>query len=73
MNDIKRIDFEEGYADSDGNFIDGMNRKIAILYNRNIISYEEVCKLINSGEYEWDNRIVVTTSIRADNLKGNKR
>ena len=69
---IMRIDFEEGYTNSNGDFIDGMTEKITILYNKRVISYEEVCELIDSGDYKYDNRIVVTTSTRADNLRGAK-
>lgn len=72
MDKIKRIDFEMGYADSDGEFIGGMTEKVTILYNESVINYEEVCRLINSGEYEYDSRVVVTTPIQADNLRGNK-
>ena len=72
MDNIKRIDFEMGYADSDGEFIKGMTEEITVLYNESVINYEEVCRLIDSGEYEYDNRVVVTTPIQADNLRGNK-
>lgn len=70
MSNIKRIDFEMGYTNSDGEFIDGMTEKISVLYNEGVINYEEVCRLIDSGEYEYDNRVVVTTPIQADNLRG---
>ena len=70
MDNIKRIDFEMGYADSDGEFIKGMTEEVAVLYNENVINYEEVCMLIDSGEYEYDSRVVVITPIQADNLRG---
>lgn len=72
MNNIKRIDFEMGYTNSDGKFIKGMTEKVTVLYNESVINYEEVCKLIDSGEYEYDSRVVVTTPTRADNLRGIK-
>lgn len=72
MDKIKRIDFEMGYTNSDGEFIGGMTEKVTILYNESVINYEEVCKLIDSDMYEYDCRIVVTTPIQADNLRGNK-
>lgn len=71
--EIMRIDFEEGYTNSDGDFIDGMTEEITILYNKRVIRYEEVCELINSGEYRYDNRIVVTTPTQADNLRGKRK
>ena len=71
MDNIKRIDFEMGYTDSDGEFIKGMTEEVTILYNESVINYEEVCRLIDSGEYEYDSRVVVTTPTRADNLRGN--
>lgn len=73
MENIMRVDFEEGYTNSNGDFIDGMTNKMAVLYNKRIISYEEVCELINSGEYRYDNRIVVTTPTQADNLRGKRK
>mgnify|MGYP006356645401 CR=1 FL=1 len=33
MDNIKRIDFEMGYADSDGEFIKGMTEEVTVLYN----------------------------------------
>lgn len=72
MDNIKRIDFEMGYTNSDGEFIKGMTEKVTVLYNENVINYEEVCKLINSEEYEYDSRVIVTTPTRADNLIGIK-
>lgn len=69
MNNVMRIDFSEGYTTSDGEFIDGMTEEITILFNPTVIYEDEVRKLINSGMYEYDNRIVVTTPTRADNLK----
>lgn len=71
MDNIKRIDFEMGYTDSDGEFIKGMTEEVAVLYNESVINYEEVCKLIDSGMHEYDSRVVVTTPIQADNLRGN--
>ena len=50
MNNIKRIDFEMGYTNSDGEFIKGMSYGVTVLYNESVINYEEVCKLINSEE-----------------------
>lgn len=70
MGNVKRIDFSEGYTTSDGEFIDGMTNEITILFNITVISAEEVNELINSGMYEYDSRIVVTTPIQADNLRG---
>lgn len=70
MDNIKRIDFKMGYTDSDGEFIEGMTEEVTVLYNESVINYEEVCRLIDSGEYEYDSHVVVTTPIRADNLRG---
>ena len=67
---IMRIDFTEGCVNSDGVIVEGTERPICVLYNDDIISGVEVKDLIRNGEYEWDNRIVVTTTARADNLKG---
>lgn len=72
MNNVMRIDFEVGCANSDGKIVKGTERGVCILYNKTVITYEEVCELIDSGEYEWDSRIVVTTPTQANNLRGKK-
>lgn len=69
MKNIKRIDFEIGCANSDGNIIEGTERPVCILFNKTVITDEEVTELIRSGEYEYDNRLVVTTPARADCLR----
>ena len=69
---IMRIDFVEGVQDSDGNFLEGMDQKMCVLFNQDVISSQEVVDLIHSGEYMYDMRIVVTTSEQADNLRGGK-
>ena len=72
MKNVMRIDFEIGCTNSDGEIVEGTERGVCILYNKTVITYEEVCELIDSGEYEYDNRIVVTTPTQANNLKGKK-
>ena len=72
MKNIMRIDFIEGVQNSDGEFIEGMDEKVCILFNKDVISSQEVVDLIHSGEYMHDRRIVVTTSEQADNLRGGK-
>lgn len=64
-----RIDFEVGCTTSDGKLVNGTEKKVCVLFNKTIISVDEVNKLISSGMYEFDNRIVVTTPTQADNLK----
>ncbi|MBO5828781.1 MAG: hypothetical protein J6R59_10090 [Paludibacteraceae bacterium] len=69
MKNVKRIDFVTSCANSDGNLVKGTERNETILFNQTVITSDEVRELIRSGEYEYDNRIIVTTPIRADNLK----
>ena len=69
MNNVMRIDFEIGCADSDGEIVKRTERDICILYNKTVITNKEVNELIKSGMYEYDNRIVVTTPTQADNLR----
>ena len=69
MNNVKRIDFNYCLADSDGNPIDGTGTNVSVLFNITVISEKEVRELIESGEYEFDNRLVITTPSRADNLR----
>ena len=69
MKNVMRIDFETGCANSDGKLVKGTERDVCILYNKTVITGDEVEKLINSGMYEYDSRIIVTTPIQADNLR----
>ena len=69
MKNVKRIDFETGCTNSDGEFIKGTERSVTILWNKTVIDGDEVRELINSGSYEYDDRIVVTTPTQADNLR----
>lgn len=69
MKNVMRIDFEIGCCNSDGELVPGTEHGVCVLYNSTVISEDEVRKLIRSGMYEYDNRLVVTTPIQADNLK----
>ena len=68
MNKITRIDLTVGCIDSDGKLVDGTERDITVLFNKTVISQDEVEYLINAGMYEYDERIVVITPTQADNL-----
>lgn len=69
MNNVKRIDFNYYLANSDGKPIEGTGRQICVLFNTTVVSAEEVYELINSGMFEYDERLIVTTPKRADNLR----
>lgn len=69
MNNVMRIDFETGCANSDGELVKGTERDVSVLYNETVITEDEVIELIHSGRYEYDSRVVVTTPTQADNLK----
>lgn len=69
MKNVMRIDFESGFADSDGKLVKGTERAITVLFNKTVISVDEVRKLIDSDMYEYDSRIIITTPTRADNLR----
>ena len=70
MENVMRIDLTIGCTNSDGKLVKGTERDITILYNKTVITYAEVKELFDSGMYEYDNRIIVTTPTRADNLRG---
>ena len=69
MKNVMRIDFEIGIANSDGELVSGTERDVTILFNRTVITGEEVQELIDNGMYEYDSRIIVTTPTQADNLR----
>ena len=70
MNNVMRVDFEVGICNSDGEMTNGFTEKVCVLFNRTVIAEDEVVELVNSGMYLYDNRIVITTPTRANNLKG---
>ena len=67
---IRRIDFQVGTATSDGTIIPETEENVCVLYNETIISTDEVRKLIVSGAVDYDPRVIYTTKIQADFLKG---
>ena len=69
MKNVMRIDFEIGCYTSDGELVKGTERGVSVLQNKTVIDGDEVMELINSGNYEYDDRIVVTTPKQADNLR----
>lgn len=69
MKNVMRIDFETGIANSDGELVKGTERNVTILFNKTVITGDEVRELIDSGMYEYDSRIIVTTPVQADNLR----
>ena len=69
MKNVMRIDFETGCFTSDGELVKGTERSVSVIYNKTVIDSDEVIELINSGRYEYDNRIIVTTPTQADNLR----
>lgn len=69
MDNVMRIDFKTGFANSDGEIIKGTERGVTVLFNQTVITSNEVEELIRSDMYEYDDRIIVTTPARADNLR----
>lgn len=72
MKNVMRIDFSTSICDSDGNPVKGTGRNVSILWNKTVISTDEVYELINNGMYEYDSRVIVTTPTQANNLRGKK-
>ena len=70
MSHVKRIDFETACYTSNGEVVEGTETPVCVLFNDTVVSVEEVNKLINNGEYEYDQRLIVITPIQADFLKG---
>ena len=69
MKNVMRIDFTTRIANSDGKPVMGTERDVTILFNKTVITEDEVNELINSGMYEYDSRIIVATPVQADNLR----
>lgn len=64
-----RIDCKEVVCNSDDEPIAGTERELAILFNKRVISQEEVKKLIAEDVFWSDERVVVMTKKQADNLR----
>ena len=69
MKNVMRLDFSTRICNSDGKPIEVTLRDVSVHWNQTVISTEEVYELIDNGMYECDNRVIVTTPTRADNLK----
>lgn len=69
MKNVMRLDFSTRICNSDGDPVDGTGRDVSILWNKTVISTDEVYELINNGMYEYDSRVVVTTPTQANNLR----
>ena len=72
MKNVMRLDFSTSICNSDGEPVEGTGRDVSILWNETVISTDEVYELINNGMYEYDNRVIVTTPTRANNLRTKK-
>lgn len=72
MDNVMRLDFSISVCNSDGEPVKGTKENVSILWNEAVISTDEVYELINNGMYEYDNRVIVTTPTRANNLKDKK-
>lgn len=72
MKNVMRLDFSTSICNSDGDPVEGTGRDISILWNKTVISTDEVYELINNGMYEYDSRVIVTTPTQANNLKSKK-
>ena len=70
---IKRIDIVvTNRKQVDNVIITNSETKLSLLYNEDIIHEELVHDLIESGDYRYDERIVITTPKRADLLLSGK-
>lgn len=68
-SNIKRIDFEIGIVDSNGNDTGKIREEVSVLFNSSVISEEKVRYLIETDKYEYDERLIVTTPTHANNLR----
>lgn len=64
------VHFVRCMANSDGKPIESTDEELTVIFNTNIISVEEVNKLLNTGMYEFDARVVPMSRKRVDYLKG---
>lgn len=69
MKNVMRLDFSTRLCNSDGEPVEGTGRDVSILWNKTVITTDEVYELINNGMYEYDSRVVVITPTQADNLR----
>ena len=65
---IRKIEFQTRMCDSCGETISGTEQNVVILYNDKSIGEDTVCKLIQSGQYQFDDRVVIVNSAQAGYL-----
>ena len=68
IENLKKIEFDSYTCTSDGLPVNGTRRPTVVMFNQTQISADEVNKLIKSGMYEYDNRVVVMTPKQAEFL-----
>lgn len=67
---VKRIDFATSTCTSDGDSVAGTDTWHSVIFNDAVITDIEVKALLSTGEYEYDNRLIITTPTRADAVTG---
>lgn len=67
-NNLHRMDFVTRIAGSDNNPIEGTERNHTLLFNCTQISDDEVIELIDSGMYEYSDKVVELSSTQLSNL-----
>ena len=69
INNLKTITFTSCLCNSDNEPIRGTEREVCVLFNCTQISEHDVNELIDSGKYEFDARVIVTTPQQMSFLK----
>lgn len=70
LGDVMVFELRVCTGTSDGKPVKGTERDIAVFYNKKVISTAEVKKLIENGGYEYDSRVVVTSRLQSQLLRG---
>ena len=66
---LKYIDLTVSTANSDGKPVPGTERRKIILFNSTQITHNEVETLINTGELDFDDRVVILRPNQLQYLK----
>ncbi len=73
VNQLKRMDFVDAYMTSDGTPVAGTERELTCLFNSSVVSPEKVKRIVESGQVDYDKRVIVVSTEKADTFFCGKR
>lgn len=69
IKNLQTFEFVTCISDSDGQPVEGTQRGHTLLFNSSQISRDEVLQLVDTGRWEYDDRVVQVTRSQLQFLK----